>query len=165
MYKQYIMQKQSRQHKHRVLSRKQKQNQKRNGGGCNCIFSGGSAVVGTTPGLALLNNQSYYPVNSYNNDPNYNVVASRQTDAFLMKGGRKLKRRMSTAKRISKNGKKRVLKSRKIRGGSSSGTLVGNTIDMLKTVSDATVVGANSFNGVNTNLPYSRFINEYPPRA
>lgn len=153
------MQKQSRQHKHRVLSRKQKQNQNRNGGGCKCIFSGGSGVAGTTPGLALLNNQSYYPVNSYNNDPNYNVVASRQTDAFLTKGGRKLKRRMS------KNGKKRVLKSRKIRGGSSSGTLVGNTIDILKTASDTTVVGSNSFNGVNMNMPYSRFVNEYPPRA
>ena len=155
------MQKQSRQHKHRVQTRKQKQNQKRNGGGCSCLFSGGSGVAGTTPGLALLSNQSYYPVNTYNNDPNYNVVASRQTDAFLMKGGG---RRMSTARRMSKNGKKRVVKSRKIRGG-SSGTLVGNTIDMLKTVSDATVVGANSFNGVNTNLPYSRVVIETPPRA
>ena len=159
------MQKQSRQHKHRVLSRKQKQNQKRNGGGCNCLFSGGSAVVGTTPGLSLLNNLSYYPVNTYNNDPNYNVVASRQTDAFLMKGGRKNRRRMSTARRMSKNGKKRVLKSRKIRGGSSSGTLVGNTIDMLKSATNSTVVGATSFDGVNMNMPYSRYINEYPPRA
>lgn len=157
------MQKQSRQHKRRVQSRKHKQNQKRNGGGCSCLFSGGSGVVGATPGLALLNNQSYYPVNTYNNDPNYNVVASRQTDAFLMKGGRKLKRRMSTGRRMSKNGKKRVVKSRKIRGG-NSGTLVGNTINTLTSATSATLVGANSFNGASA-MPYTRFVTEMPPRA
>ena len=161
------MQKQSRQHKRRVQSRKQKRNHNKNGGGCSCLFSGGSGVVGASPGLALLNNQSYYPVNTFNNDPNYNVVASRQTDAFLMKGGRRRMstgRRMSTARRMSKNGKKRMLKSRKIRGGSSSGTLVGNTIDTLTSATSATVVGANSFNGASA-MPYTRFVTEMPPRA
>ena len=160
MSKQYIMQKQSRQHKRRVQSRKQKRNQNKNGGGCSCLFSGGSGVVGASPGLALLNNQSYYPVNTFNNDPNYNVVASRQTDAFLMKGGR---RRMSTARRMSKNSKKRVVKSRKIRGG-NSGTLVGSAIDTLTSATSATVVGANSFNGASA-MPYTRFVTEMPPRA
>ena len=151
------MQKQTRHRKHRVQSRKK--NQKRNkGGGCSCLFSGGNgAVVGPSPGFSQLSSQSYYPVNTFVNDPNYQVVDSRQTANFLSRGGGKTSRGSRKPKRVSK--------SRKIRGGSSSGTPVGNMIDNLKIASGLTVVGANEYGGSAPALPYTRYTIELPPRA
>jgi hypothetical protein len=157
-------------------------------GGCSCLFSGGSGVAGPSPGLTQLSPFSYYPTNAYNNDPNYQVIDGRQTQNFLVKGGRKSRRK--TAFRRKRNllrlmesanslksygfasgfprntgGKRRVQTRRRIRGGSGSGTLIGNTIDTLKTATEATVVGYSNFNTDRPELPYTRYINESPPRA
>jgi hypothetical protein len=51
------------------------------------LFKGGEP----SPGFNQVPKHALYPLNSYNNDPNYDVVASRQTNAFI--GGRRHSRR------------------------------------------------------------------------
>ena len=153
-----------------TTSRRGSRLQKRkNGGGCNCLFSGGSGTLalGAGPGLSQLNNSAYYPFNTHNGDPNYSAVAGRQTDAFLVKGGRKTRGRPLKGRKTRREkycSKHCLRRKRGVRGG-SSGTLVGQTIDTLKSAVSSTLVGANSFGGTTYVPDYVRYTPDNTPYA
>ena len=164
------MQKRTKHNKNRALSKKHRKTGKRGGadkrgGGCGCqnnvlmnpgsLFSGGNAVVlGPAQDLTQLADK-YYPLNTENANPNYSVIASRQTDNILVKGGKKQRKQRNKTNRKSKT-----------RGGKK--TSGGSNI--LNNALSYTMVGANEYSGVNNgnnffSQPYERYTVENPPRA
>jgi hypothetical protein len=170
------MQKQTKHNKKRALSKKQRKTAHKRGGsgkrggGCGCqnnvlmnpgsLFSGGNAVVlGNAQDLAQLSDKNYYPLNTENANPNYSVIASRQTDNFLVKGGKKQRNKSITRKSIT-SGKSKTRGGKKTRGGSN----------ILNNALSYTMVGANEYPGLNNSnnffsQPYERYTVENPPRA
>lgn len=137
----------------RINRKNRKSNRK--GGSCGCensvlkkLFNGGSAP---TPGFSQLAGQNYYPLNTENNNPNYTSVAGRLTENVLVRGG-------------GRKSKRHNLRVKKIRGG-SSGTPIGMAIDYLNGAVSSTVVGASSFGGDTSILPYSRYTVDNTPKA
>ena len=159
------MQKRTKHNKNRALSKKHRKTARKRGGagkrggGCGCqnnalmtprsLFSGGNAVVlGPAQDLTQLADK-YYPLNTENANPNYSVIASRQTDNILVKGGKKQRKQRNK----TRSGKK-------TRGGSN----------ILNNALSYTMVGANEYSGVNNSnnffsQPYERYTVENPPRA
>ena len=135
----------------RVLTKKSR----RNGGGCGCglnnvssasrpFFTGGNLSQGPTPGLGELAGKYHYPLNTYNFDPNYGGIASRQTENIVMKGG------------------KRRRGSRKTGGANITGALISG----LSSATQNSVVGANSYMKTNYfSAPFERYTAANPPLA
>ena len=165
------MQKRTKHNKTRTLSKKHRKTGKRGGtdkrgGGCGCqnnglmnpgsLFSGGNAVVlGSPQDFAQLSDKNYYPLNTENANPNYSVIASRQTDNILVKGGKKQRKQ-----RNKTSGGTKTRSGKKTRGGSN----------ILNNALSYTMVGANEYSGVNNSnnffsQPYERYTVENPPRA
>jgi hypothetical protein len=175
------MAKQTKHHKKRTLSKNHRRTARKRRGGCSCqnnnlpnplsLFSGGNAVVlGTTQDFTQLSDKNYYSLNAENVTPNYTAIASRQTDNFLVKGGKKGQRKSRS------RGKKPVKYSRRvaegIRGNSgerSSEEFRGGS-NILNNALSYTMVGSNDFSDTNTgnnffSQPYDRYTVENPPRA
>lgn len=140
-------------HGRRVRSRRNR------GGGCGCggqtgasadsvlpnmasVFKGGEP----SPGFNQVPKDVLYPLNSYNNDPNYGVVASRQTNAFM--GG----------KRAS---------GRKTRGRKRGGGIMSATVPALQNAVLATNIAVSPYGSTSQffQAPYTKYGPENPPTA
>jgi len=153
------MPKRTRQYKKNKPSRKYRRSiRRKRGGNCGCnqnstlaqMFKGGSVLVGPSHGFTQLAGQHYQPLNTYNHDPNYSVIAEGQTQNFIH------------------GGKRRTQHNKKLRGG-SAGTIMGAAVNGLNTAVSATVVGSTNYGGIMPSnffsQPYDRYTNLNTPIA
>jgi hypothetical protein len=156
----------SRSNKYTKKSKNHKRNNKtkmrlKKGGNCGCagkgtgLFLGGDSSAGTFRNTLLdLPSTNYYPLNKYDNDPNYGVIASRQTGNFVVGGG---KRHRKTRRGVSQTHKRN-----KRRGGN----LIGAGPGTLQSMVSNAVVGSNDYAPNNSQFfstPYSMYSSVNPP--
>jgi hypothetical protein len=139
-------------------SRKNK-NRKIRGGSCGCSSTGAPFLMGGggfTNTLLSFPHNNYYPLNPYNNDPNYQVVDSRLTGS-IQTGGKRTPHRKASRKTTAK---RRSCSVRRVKGGG----FMSAGVSALNNAVSATVTGANDFgNGNFFQSQPSMYSNINPP--
>ena len=133
-------------------------NRRTRGGGCGCGGQSGASTVSVPPNMASslfkggepspgfnqVPKDALYPLNSYNNDPNYGVVASRQTNAFM--GGKRAR-------------------GRNTRGRTRGGGLMSTTVTGLQNAVLSTNIAASPYASTSQffQAPYTKYGPENTP--
>ena len=99
-----------------------------------------------SPGFNQVPKDALYPLNSYNSDPHYGAVASRQTNAFM--GGKRAR-------------------GRNTRGRTRGGGLMSTMVTGLQNAVLSTNIAASPYASTSQffEIPYAKYSVENPPLA